>query len=101
MRSHSSRRLSKSSRKVGQRNQNEESIIGKKIPMKGLYQVTASVVDSKTKEHRVIMSFHAIVAYGKEDAISKCKNILLTYLSRLPKYRWEAKSEWEENLGVN
>jgi hypothetical protein len=86
---------------VGRRNKNEESSIRKEVSLKGLYHVEAQIKDSETREYRTIMCFHAIIAYGKEDAIYRCKEIMSKYVGELPRYKWVVEAEWENNPHVN
>ena len=70
--------------------------------MINLYCVKATIEDSKEPTgFRAIWQFNAIPATSKVQAIRECKWTMKKLVGTIPRFKWIAELEWEDNLAVN
>jgi endo-beta-N-acetylglucosaminidase D len=70
--------------------------------MTNTYCVKAMIEDSEEPSgFRAIWQFNAIIAKSKAQAISDCKWNMKRLAGTIPKFKWIAELEWEDNMAVN
>ena len=66
------------------------------------YCVKAMIKDSEEPTgFRAIWQFNAIPAESKSEAINECKWTMKRLAGTIPRFKWIAELEWEDNLAVN